>query len=529
VARHAEVTSEEGTFEGGTKRPARRPSAQPVRSGGSPDPRNARLAASTVLSLQRSAGNRAACHLLGRGNPTPAEPVVVQRDVGLELEVQSTKLWTGPETDTAGGQRVLLPYAQKVLQNGDLYDVESDDGRFEVVTKAFKETTDGRQRLIDAVTSGAEVLLTAYEQADGRQDGNTSAKLSEVVAATGTTKLHPGDPWIGNFADPSNFAGNEACLWAKPQATAAIPLARLGDLAAQMATAQESKDRIATSFTGMPTAFGKTNPSDEADWASIHKMISGDLDPDAPKDPACRNLVTLIVHHLGEANSSWIPYPKARHTIMARTNFQKMFLSVEASWPTVAPAAGWDKWFAAQARRDLSEYVYKGGYFSDSLPPDRFERIMEVARDKAVKEDEKVQDIVVQGPSAAVDPDVPADFQRLPNLWAAVSPYFLRGPTIKEWLASISPKLGTSQSAGMGGRRAPHLPGTPEDRGMGAMTKLEAVPSRAQATDPVQSVEAPIFELRMFEGPYSPEQWPDLAAHIFDLITWINSKQKLGT
>jgi hypothetical protein len=29
-----------------------------------------------------------------------------------------------------------------VLQNGDLYDVEPDDGRFEVVTTAFKETTE---------------------------------------------------------------------------------------------------------------------------------------------------------------------------------------------------------------------------------------------------------------------------------------------------------------------------------------------------------------------------------------------------
>ncbi len=301
MARRADVSRVDGTSAatGGarTRGPQRAPRQD---SGGPPDQGMAPLlSAPGIRSLQRLAGNRAVCELLGRNNSTPQPapgPMVVRRDVGLELEVQGTKLWTGPETDgtsVPAGPRVPLTYGTEVLKSAGLYDVEADDGRFEVVTKAFKETREGRQRLIEAVTAGAQVVTTAHQQATNRTDGHSSARLSELLAATGTEKTYKGqeDPWIGYFDDPSDFPGNERRLWAKPQATAAIPLARLGDLVTQMRTAGQSTTRNASSFTGRATSSaGRRSRSGSLRFLPSSHQLNRQAWP-AVKSPSSRHAV----------------------------------------------------------------------------------------------------------------------------------------------------------------------------------------------------------------------------------------------
>ncbi len=479
-------------------------------------------------------GNRAVSNLLGASAPIPSPartPAIIQRAVGLELEVQNTHLWTGPEDPAAiGAARAKLDYGTPVLSSELGYNVESDDGRFEVVTDPFPETHDGRKGLLAAVDHATRLMWAAQEagrHAKKDHDSMGSATLDSLSDLDGMSKKYagPGNPWVGYFPNPAIFPDDHEVLWAKPQASVGIPLDRLGALAEQMRSSSLVPGQKGSGFTtGVPTSTGGRDEGRgvETSWASGFDKVRSKQSLNLFGTPASRNLAALIIRYLQEAaDPDWISYPKARHAVMARTNFATMFVSAQGAWPAAPPNGTWAEWLARQAGRASTEFVYPGGYFADSIPKERFEQIhqIEIGND--------ITDLPDPPTGRVLDPGRPDNFTTYPNLWNAVQRYFRQGPLITEWVASISPGLagGAQPAADV----APHLPDTPTNRGLGAWSKQDRTPARSERTAPLQQSDAPIFELRIFDGPFGPDTWVAFAAHVFDLTRWINSQRGPGS
>jgi hypothetical protein len=490
--------------------------------------------AGSVLGLQRQLGNRAVSDLLTASDPRRSAgraPIRVQRAVGIELEVQSTHLWTGPEDPAANtAPRTKLDYGTPVLSSELGYNVESDDGRFEVVTKPFPETQAGRQGLLDAVDHAARLMWAAQELGrEARKDQRSmgSATLGTLSNLEGLTARYagPGNPWVGYFPAPGVFPDDDDALLAKPQVSVGIPLDRIGALAAQMRSTATVPGQKGSGFTtGVLTSEGGRDEGRgvETSWAAGFEKVNSKQSLNIFGTPATRNFAALVIRYLQEANDpDWISYPKARHAVMARTNFATMFAGVQGGWPAVTPSGTWAGWLAAQAGRTPTEFVYPGGYFADSIPKERFEQIHQIEIGN------QIADLPDPPTGRVLDDSRPDNFTTYPMLWNAVKEYFRQGPVIDEWVASISPVLAGAIRPSPD--VAPHLPDTPADRGLGAWSRQDRTLARSDRTAGLDPTDAPIFELRLFEGPFGPETWTAFAAHVFDLTRWINSQRGPGS
>jgi hypothetical protein len=339
------------------------------------------------------------------------------------------------------------------------------------------------------------------------------------------TRKYLGESWVGYFPNPNAFPDWKPALWAKPQASVGIPLDRLAALAGQMRSSEMVPGQKGSGFTtGVATSNPEAEEGREAEssWAAGFEKVRSKKALNIFRAAASRNLAALIISYLREANDpDWISYPKARHAVMARTNFKTMFASVEAGWPAAPPSGIWVEWFAAQAGREATEFVYPGGYFADSISQKLFNKIHDIEIGQAI------EDLPDPDSGRVLDNDRPENFTTYPNLWNAVKPHFRQGPRIREWIASIAPLLAGEVKASAD--VAPHLPGTKTDRGLGAWSKQDQTPSRSNRTAKLEQTDAPIFELRIFQGLIGPETWVAFAAHVFDLTRWVNSQRGPGS
>ena len=459
--------------------------AQATHGGARPAPASQ---AATMRRLQRSMGNYALGALITRATDGRG---LVQRAIGLELEVQGTQLWEGGELD---GERTLLEYGTRVAEVTDRYHVESDTGRLEIVTKAFDETTAGRVALLDAASDAAKLVTEAQAIAErSSEEGSPRAtSLADLLAHHPRAKRAGAESsvaqWVGRFADPEEYLDNPRVLWAKPQASIGVALDKLDVLAAAM----------------RETGFAEDSSVGDKDWAEgfldRHQYVPGDLG----WSTTLSNLLTLVCTHLVEAGAVDetypypIPYAKARHSLMPRTNFKVMLTPVLPEFVTATPPEeGWLAWFVGMSgHEDAGEQVYPYGYYDDEI-------------------DERLLDAVVQASRDEVPPPT------------AAAAHFVKGPTLAEFLRSVFPaeQLGSTVTTdGMAGRVAPHLPATLAERGMGSFTRSDRVKGPPTTSGEGTTVEAPIFEVRTFTGPTPPEEWEALAAQVFDLTVKVNER-----
>jgi len=451
-----------------------------------------------ILLLQRSVGNRAIHRLLADRPAAPSHdvsrvPERIQRDVGFEFEVQGTELWTGALRG-GEGDRKKLAYADKVYDVPGSYHIESDDGRVEFVTVPFPETESGKREMVSAVTRAAGLAKRAPEMATPLQP---AVKLAAWTLRAGGKKVHADNPWVGDFGSPDSFPGSTDATWAKPQTSFGVPLEKL----IALAEAMMAGDTYHEGLTKYEPIEGADAKAGEREWAEgfLDRTDLGTVS----NVSSVRGYIGLLLTYIDEAQSAYedradpehagqkkrypMRYPKGVATLMARTNFRVMFDQVKDQWPPkLAKRADLYDMLTWFSQRDLGDQLYPYGYYDDAADP---------------------------------------------SLWFTPEgdKWIVEGPTMKEWLDSVFTDAelvgdtGGNVPAGMDGRTAPHLPGTPEKRGMGASTKMDKVETRAKDTDPLTMVLAPIFEFRGFAGPYPPDTWTRLAVSVFDLIHRVNA------
>jgi hypothetical protein len=454
--------------------------------------------------LLRDVGNRVTQRLAAGSAAAPSPRVArvperVQRDVGFEFEVQGTHVWTGA-LRAGEGDRKKLGYGVGVYDVPGLYHIESDDGRVEFVTEPFPETAAGKDDMSKAVTGAAGLAKAAPAKATTKAPAVTVDARTAGAGGKKHGDLGTSDPWVGSFADPDTFPGSDEATWAKPQTSFGVPLGKLAALADAM--------MAGTTYHEGLTAF---DPDDDArdsevEWAKGFQDRTKQL-AQVTQVGSVGSYLALLLTYIDEAKSAYedhpdptasgqqkrypMRYPKGVALVMARTNFGVMFDQVKDQWPVgLAKRADLYRLLEDRSGRKLGDQLYPYGYYDD-----------------------------------AADPAVwftPAGDQ-----------WIVRGPTMGEWLDSIftDAELVKDRSgqlpASMGGRTAPHLPGTPAKRGMGATTKTDKVGTRATGTDPLTMVEAPLFEFRGFNGPYAPDDWPGLALWVFDIIHRVNAMENL--
>jgi hypothetical protein len=434
----------------------------------------------------------------------------IQRAIGMEIESQNLNMWTGDGPYSAAK---AVPYGTLVLETPRGFDVEADDaGRVEFVTKAFPE--EGGD-LLRAVSAAAEFAKSAVQKTKEHKalNGNTFATISSIGAGTLTSPKDPSVELI--YADD---------IYAKPQVTLGMPLDKF--IAVLKKIGENTKEYPATAFHKIGPEMGLHHEkrSVEDYWDGESRGSGGEMES-TYQSIVQRNhfsakqsaLIALFLQYITEANCSGLdkksamryadlrskasegdlddlfqklnskdstrwtdsdqfptPYPKAEHPLMARTNFRKM---LEMAQFKVDDLKDLKVDILGLAGLDEDNLLYPLGYYSD-----------------AVKDEELYK---------------PASIDKIES-----------GPTVGQWLDSIflpAPQDANpakkSSIAAMGNRVAPHLPGTPENRGLGAMgAKTEQINIPGQA-DPE---EAPIFEYRLLNGVYAPDEWVPLSMAILN-------------
>lgn len=433
----------------------------------------------------------------GQGLRYPSRGEVIQRAIGLEYEVQGTELW---EQEMAGDQKEKkLTYGTEIYEVQNKYHVESDDGRMEFVTEHFPESIEGVKSLREAVEDAAKFAKLTLQ----------SPRMLGQVAAhhqSGAIKPEFQEKKI-SFKTASGFEGAGALL-AKPQASFGIALQNFDALSKELQEGslgsadfdlaswrpeKHSQDYeksigkdIAKWIEWVEKGFDNNEQKEEAKaWTSFMALIGHYLRQAAKGEwlnaPASDEETTKrekLLAYYGEklAAPEKLPmvYPKAIHPLMARTNFQMMWQLVQAA--DAMPTGLDEKWCKGTllqwTDRKEGDYVYPGGYYDDELDPKLWNTETEEAKNAIVK-----------------------------------------GPTVGDWFDSI---FGGSGAPTMEGRKAPHVPKTPEKRGMGALKKTEPVGT-------TRTLQAPIFEYRFFEGYYAPDRWGELAEHIGKVVRKINA------
>jgi len=76
----------------------------------------------------------------------------------------------------------MLDYGTAVMASDQGYEVESDDGRFEVVTKAFPETQAGREKLLGNIIDPSREITAGFTMATDSLDIGPRSGSGEVVA-----------------------------------------------------------------------------------------------------------------------------------------------------------------------------------------------------------------------------------------------------------------------------------------------------------------------------------------------------------
>lgn len=189
-------------------------------------------------------------------------------------------------------------------------------------------------------------------------------------------------------------------------------------------------------------------------------------------------------------------YPKIAHSIMARTNFRLIYSQLKEPDQLMV-----QKFTEGLIKRSLSEQMYPGGYYDDSLDPTFW-----ASKNRGNPTEKGINSIV-------------------------------EGPTIKQWLDSIfTEKKMTAKDAKVpidksaktkdplppDFRSAPYLHGTPKDRGMGALNKMDNVPMRETDKSKVKMEKSPVFEYRLFEGPLFVKDWTNFAVGVANVLLAIH-------
>lgn len=421
------------------------------------------------------------------GGPAASPAPAIQRAIGFEFQLPLVKLWKHAAL-SAPGTSDFLPYGEKVFEHSGLFHVESDDGEVEFVTKAFAEDTAGRKELVKAVGKAAAF---AYEFLGFP---NYPITALQVKSAYGEGKLVGENspywnPRIGSKLNPAASL-DESDLLAKPQATFGMQLEKLLDLAVYI-----NKNHPEIPATDKPSVdVVKWEMSTASLWAgeftdyyiAIDELITRQKGSASVR---VKNLATLIsqfiidsrqqtkadkryyeealAYHQGDSakmrykpgENSPMLYPKAFHTLMVRNNFRSMYNLLDGAekqqFNDLIQALS-----AEYADLDQDALLYQHGYYSSVLIPELY----------YTNEAEQ---------------------------------HVLRGPKVGDWLAMIR---GTAPSPA----DLP-LPGTPSDRGMGALKSMDRVPGKPLA-------HSPVFELRSFTGPLLPDRWVHLAEAVSLMI-----------
>ena len=466
---------------------------------GKPDPRT--LTPSSILALQKTIGNRAVQRLLAQRERVSPEPArssskTVQRNIGFEFQTK-TNLWQGPPVvndgpDKVPEERKLLPYGTKVLSVSDQFHIESDDGEMEFVTNDFNETDPAqRKNLLIAVREAAAFASKVIASAPPP----TNLKKAQAIAGRGT--LDPAfkttTVWMGDFAQPIQ-PEIEKLKFTKAQATGGVKLENIINLFEAMAgTAADPK------AADWQTALG-----DDSGGTALAKVphLAVINQGQAAMSEKLKNFVLLITKYVEDANDAFvkelpvlqavglpdenqvapIPYPKAHHSLMARTSFKAMYKmlppgdqlqfknhfvqELQNYFTQTIGYHGADECLYREAPKEGFMYPY--GYYPDTVKPDQYFTL--AAKDKV-----------------------------------------LYGPTIAEWFNSITDEVNPQQD------KLTNLPGTPANRGMGAY-------NRGEKNDPGKLV----FELRGVGGGglSEPSEWLPLAQKIVEALVWVNTQPK---
>jgi hypothetical protein len=420
---------------------------------------------------------------------------VIQRAVGFEFQLPSTNLWkyTPTHKDTEPASEDFLPYGKKVFEQSGQFHVESDDGEVEFVTKEFGEDKAGLGKMVQAVSNAANFANnfkgfpsypTTVARVKARYGGGQLVDQPEEV------KSHR----IGWKGDPASALDDDN-LQAKPQTTFGLTLENIIEFAHIIG--QNKQKWEAEAGTGSVVS---NEMKTAVDWA---EEFSGDFQavstysavnaPQASKK--VKNLVTLVLefisdscqeskvapryynealeHHNQDKNKmkyhpgddAPLLYPKANHTLMVRNNFRQMFELLNQI-EQVDCKKLLEQMYKSYLGLQPDDLLYPYGYYSDQVKPQNYYTV--------AAEKDKVE-----------------------------------GPKVSEWLDLITSATPSKPDL--------PLPGTPQDRGMGALKKMDPVLNNKNA-------QALIFELRSFEGPITPDKWVDLVKAVHTIVALVQSK-----
>jgi hypothetical protein len=420
---------------------------------------------------------------------------VIQRAVGFEFQLPSANLWKYSPTrkDTEPASEDFLPYGKKVFEQSGQFHVESDDGEVEFVTKEFGEDKAGLGKMVQAVSNAANFAnnfkgFPSYPTTVARVKARYGN--GQLVEQPEEVKSHR----IGWKGDPASALEDDN-LQAKPQTTVGLTLENIIEFA--RAIMQNEQQWEAEAKTGNVVSKEMKTATDWAQEFSgdfqVVSLYSAQSAPQASKK--VKNLVTLVLefisdsrqgskvaeryynealdhHNQDKSKMKYHPgddapllYPKANHTLMVRNNFRQMFELLDQT-EKVDCKTLLEQMYKDYLALSPDDRLYPYGYYSDQIKPQDYYTV-EAEKDK------------------------------------------LEGPKASEWLDLITSDTPSKSDL--------PLPGTPQDRGMGALKKMDPVLNNKNA-------QALIFELRSFEGPIIPDKWVDLAKAVHTIVAQVQSK-----
>jgi Domain of unknown function (DUF4157) len=481
----------------------------------------------------------------------------IQRDVGMEYEVQGTHL--------LDEKNELVKYGEAVYE-GTGWHMESDDGRMEFVIKHQPTDEEGKERLLKATMAAANFALNTQL--------NRPTKVEDIAKLVNDGGAVKKERVTVDTADSYEL---ENSLAAKPQASIGVDLEQIHYLYEMMKTGFittetgkfASKERAETgtewekdvgkyNLERWETAEAYTNKKRRAEWVDkkdpecyrepewfqgrawqawmamvaeylmASKGIAATTDslafPNLEKsdrEKKAKELAEFYGQEGQKLKGLPLTYPKAAHALMARTNFGSMLKTLieqklieipenrDVFWDVACRGAA--NIAVRSSEEELKAFLYPCGYYKDSLDPRHWYKQTPEAKEGIVT-----------------------------------------GPTVKDWLLSIvndvyghkseegqsgKEEEGNDSMSGhkseegqsgkeeegndsMSGRIAPHVPETPDKRGMGAMTGHD----KEKVGQGKKDRYVPVFEYRLFEGFYEPAAWGKLAEVVYTAVVEVNTK-----